>query len=89
MGIGVLYPGVKPSERKVNQSSTSSAEVKNDWSYTSTPAICYRNVNKEKFVLKKWSGKLLAGFILLKKMVGSRLANRVVSLQVPLQIRNC
>jgi hypothetical protein len=64
---------VKPSEREVNHSPTSSAEVKNECSYTSTPAICFLNVNKEKFVLKKLGGKLLAGFISLKKGVGNRL----------------
>jgi len=50
-GYRVSFPRVKPSEREVNHSPTSSAEVKNVWSYTSTPAIRFHNVNKEKFSL--------------------------------------
>jgi hypothetical protein len=35
---------------EVNQSPTSSAEVKNEWSYTSTPPICLHGVDRENFV---------------------------------------
>jgi hypothetical protein len=37
MGIGVLPRGIKRPRREVDHSPPSSAEVKNEWSYTSTP----------------------------------------------------
>jgi hypothetical protein len=36
-------------ERKVDHSLPSSAEVKNEWSYTSTTPICLHGANREKF----------------------------------------
>jgi hypothetical protein len=38
----VLFP-----EREVDNSSLSSAEVKNDWSCTSTPAECFRGLDRD------------------------------------------
>jgi len=37
MGTGVLPSGVKRSEREADHSTSSSAEFKNAWSYTSLP----------------------------------------------------
>jgi hypothetical protein len=37
MGTGALSPGVKRPSREAEHSSLFSAEVKNGWSYTSTP----------------------------------------------------
>jgi len=39
MGAGGYFSGVKWTRREAEQSSPSSAEVKNAWSYTSTPPI--------------------------------------------------
>jgi hypothetical protein len=41
-------PRVKRPGREVYQSSPSSAEVKNEWSYTSTPGIRPHGVGKDK-----------------------------------------
>jgi hypothetical protein len=43
------FPGVKRPGREVNHSPPSSAEVKNEWSYTSTPPICLHCVDRENF----------------------------------------
>jgi hypothetical protein len=37
--LGAVSPGVKQQEREADHSPTSSAEVKNSWSYTSTHPI--------------------------------------------------
>jgi hypothetical protein len=37
MGTGGSFPGVKAEGREADHSPPSSAEVKNAWSYTSTP----------------------------------------------------
>jgi hypothetical protein len=39
MGAGALSTGIKRPGREVDHSPTSSAEVNNAWSYTSTTAI--------------------------------------------------
>jgi hypothetical protein len=39
MGTGALFLGVKRPGREADHSPPSSAEVKNGWSYTSTPPI--------------------------------------------------
>jgi len=39
MGAGSSFPGVRRPERKANHSPQSSAEIKNVWSYTSTPLL--------------------------------------------------
>jgi hypothetical protein len=41
---GALSLGVKRPGREADQSPPSSAEVKNMWSYTSTPPICLHGV---------------------------------------------
>jgi hypothetical protein len=50
---GALSLGVKRPGREADHSPPSSAEVKNAWSYTSTPPICLRGV-----VLSKAQGQL-------------------------------
>jgi len=42
-------PGVKRPERKVDYLPPPSVEVKNEWSYTSTPAICLCGVDRDSF----------------------------------------
>jgi hypothetical protein len=42
-------PGVNRVERAVIHSPTSSAEVKNEWSYTSTRHICLHGVDRNNF----------------------------------------
>jgi len=39
MGTGDPFPGLKQLEREADNSPPFSAEVKNVWSYTSTPPI--------------------------------------------------
>jgi hypothetical protein len=41
---GALTPGVKWLGCEADHSSPSSAEVKNVWSYTSTPGLCFHGV---------------------------------------------
>jgi hypothetical protein len=47
MGTGVLSQQVKRLGHKLNHSPPSSAEVKNEWSYTSTHPICLHGKDKE------------------------------------------
>jgi hypothetical protein len=47
-GFRASLPGVKWFGRGVNHSLLSSAEVKNEWSYTSTPPICLNDADKKK-----------------------------------------
>jgi hypothetical protein len=42
-------PGVKRPGREVNHSLPSSAEVKNEWNYTSAPHTCLLGVDRENF----------------------------------------
>ena len=45
------FPGIKRAEREVDHSPASSAEVKNGWSYTSTPPISPYGVDTDNFTL--------------------------------------
>jgi len=49
MGIRGYFPWVKRSRSEVNHSPRSSAEVKDKWSYTSTPPICLHGLDREHF----------------------------------------
>jgi len=42
--VGGSYPGAKRPGREADHSTPSSAEVKNVWSYTSTPAVRLHDV---------------------------------------------
>jgi hypothetical protein len=46
--VPVMFLGVKRQEGEVNHSPPSSAEVKNEWSFTHTPPVCLHDVNREK-----------------------------------------
>jgi len=41
MALGALTPGLKRPGREANHSPPSNAEVKNKWSYTSTPTYVF------------------------------------------------
>jgi hypothetical protein len=41
----LTFPGIKRPGREVDHSPQPSAEVKNEWSYTSNPSICFHDVN--------------------------------------------
>jgi len=43
------FPVVKRSGREVNYSPPSSAEVEDEWSYSSTPHTCLHSVDRDKF----------------------------------------
>ena len=45
-GYKVYFPGVKRPGRETDHLPTSSSEVKNEWSYTSTPPICLHGVDR-------------------------------------------
>jgi len=47
------FPRVKPPERAADHSPPSTVEVKNDWSYTSTPPIRLHGVYKDTFIVYK------------------------------------
>jgi hypothetical protein len=49
MGTGGCVPEVKRSGREADYLTLSSAEVKNEWSYASTPVICLHGVCSEIF----------------------------------------
>jgi hypothetical protein len=46
----VLSQGVNQLGREVDHLLPSSADVKNEWSYTSTPLICFCHVNRDVIV---------------------------------------
>ena len=47
-GYRALYPEVKQTGRDVGHTPPSSSEVKNEWSYTSPPPLCLRDVERDK-----------------------------------------
>jgi hypothetical protein len=54
---GALTPGVKQLGREVDHSPPSSAKVKSEWSYTSTPPICLHvMVLNYAMVASSWHG---------------------------------
>jgi hypothetical protein len=52
VSTGVISPEVMWPGGEFDQSAPSSAEVKNEWSYISTPLICLYCVDMDKFYLK-------------------------------------
>jgi hypothetical protein len=52
MGMGVpsgYRVGIKQPGRDVDHSPPSSSEVKNEWSYTSAPPMCFQGVDRGNF----------------------------------------
>jgi len=47
--IPAFFPGVKRPKRFVDHCSLSSAEVKNEWRYTSIPVSCLHDVDSHGF----------------------------------------
>jgi len=56
----VSFWGVKRSERGVDHSCPSSAEVKNEWSYTSTSPTCLHGLDREKFTFYVFYLKMMS-----------------------------
>ena len=52
MGTGSFSPGIKKPRHKADHSSPSYAEVKNEWSYTSTPTIRFHDVARDNFTFR-------------------------------------
>jgi hypothetical protein len=50
MGTRVMSLAVKWPRAEVDHLPISSAEVKNEWNYTSTPSICLHGVVKENVI---------------------------------------
>jgi hypothetical protein len=69
MGTGVSFSRVKQPEREVDHSPPCSAEVKNEWSYTSSPIICVHGVDTKCFIfvcvicINVYGGAWLAQYI--------------------------
>ena len=62
-------PGVKRTEREVNHSSPSTAEIKNVWSHTSASLIWVHDVDRGNFTLLTFSllrflGKILQALLI-------------------------
>jgi hypothetical protein len=49
-GTVVLLCGVKWSDRQLDHSRPSIAEVKNEWTYTSTPPVCLYGEDSGNFI---------------------------------------
>jgi len=47
MGTGGSFPALKQLWHEISHSPPSSAEVKNDWSYTSTPPVCLCDMDRD------------------------------------------
>ena len=45
-GYRGYFPGIKRPGRDYRHSPPSSVEIKNDWSYTSTPSVCLNGVDR-------------------------------------------
>jgi hypothetical protein len=58
-GYWVSFPGVSKLKCEVDHSSPSSAEVKNEYSYTSTLPVCLYGVERDKFTFRVLTGILL------------------------------
>jgi hypothetical protein len=52
LGAGVLSKGVKWLGHKVNHSGPSSAEVRNEWGYVSTPPICLYGMDRKNLLFR-------------------------------------
>jgi hypothetical protein len=50
VGTELLSPGVKRPESEGDHSHPSTAEVKSEWSFTSTPSLCLHGADKENFI---------------------------------------
>ena len=50
------FPGVSKLWCGVNCSPPSSAEVKKEWSYTSTPPVCRYGLDRDKFTSRALTG---------------------------------
>ena len=49
--LEVLSAGVNQLECKVDRSLPTSADLKNEWNYTSAPPVCFHGVERDSFVL--------------------------------------
>ena len=59
MGTVVSYPGINRPGREVNHSPPFSAEVKNEWSCDSTPALCLHGVDRDNLTFCRVVGSRL------------------------------
>ena len=53
-----FFLGEKQFELEVDHAPPYSAEVKNDWIYTSTPPVCLRGVDRDKFIFCNGSSNM-------------------------------
>jgi len=49
--VSVFFPGGKAQGHDADQSPLSSDEVKNDWSFATTPPMCLHGVDDDSFTV--------------------------------------
>lgn len=71
LGTKVLFRGVKRPGREVYHSPPSSAEIRNEWIYTSAPSACLHGAEKENFTFSFYHLKvnLKSPFLLPKSFL--------------------
>ena len=63
-GYRVCFPDVMRLGREAVHPHPSSAEIKNEWSYTSSPPICLDDTDRDK-ICSMWNGRAWSGLIWL------------------------
>jgi hypothetical protein len=62
VGTGGSFPGIKRPGR-IADYSRSVPEVKNEWSCTSSPVTCLRDVDRDDFILQNFYSQLRTDFM--------------------------
>ena len=66
IGYRLYFPEVKRLGREAEHPQPSSAEIKNEWSCTSSPSICLHGTGRDNiFIIWKWNGRAWTGLIWL------------------------
>lgn len=71
-GQATISPDVKRSRREADLSPPSSAEIKNEWGYTSASPVCFRGVDRDVFssLSRLQRSALLTVYRPIKSIVG-------------------
>ena len=84
MGTEFFSPGVKWPGREADHSPPSSAMVKNEWSYTPAPPVCFHVVLKWTFALGTGWGRSLDWINLAQDMFQwLSFVNTLMNLRLP------
>jgi hypothetical protein len=68
VGVGGSFLGVSNSWCEINHLPPFSAEVKNEWSYTSAPLVCLYGLDRDKFTFKALTGIFLNPIVVMTLM---------------------